>query len=104
MLRRLNDKVRDFIKQELTQVPPSHCDLKVGDGVTFTNENGVKFDDCVVIGFSDQHGYGRTVHILSAEHDDAYWFPNKPEELKKNGKRTLFDNHLGFTNGERYVV
>lgn len=70
----------DFIKNELSDVPPVPCDFKVGDRVTFTNANGVTFPGRRVIGFAkDDSHYGRFVHI---DGDAPYWMPMRPDSLK----------------------
>ena len=63
-----------------SEPPPSHasCGLKVGDVVTFTNENGVEFPHQVVTGFAPEAEHGRFVYFST----DAWWFPVEAESLK----------------------
>ena len=71
--------IKEF-KKALQQNPPVECDLKVGDRVTFTNENGVSFEGYRVIGFEqDTSFYGRYIYLDK----DSFWFPVRREELKK---------------------
>ena len=66
--------------EKLSKVAPVECEFAIGDKVTFTNENGVKFPGKTIIGFAnDAKFYGRFIHLDS----DAYWFASKPEELMK---------------------
>lgn len=60
--------------------PPASCqpcDLKVGDVVTFTNDEGVEFPHKVVTGFAPEAEHGRFVYYDS----DSWWFPVRPESL-----------------------
>ena len=62
--------------------PENGYGFKVGDKVTFTNDYGVKFSPHVVTGFvinPSKRDYGRTIYWDS----DAYWFPARPDMLKK---------------------
>ncbi len=75
----LEIKYREFVKN-LKKESPVPCDLKVGDKVTFTNDNGVSFSNLTVIGFADDDSfYNRFIHLDS----DCYWFPVKLESLVK---------------------
>ena len=69
-------------KQTLLTKSLIDCDFKVGDFVTFTNENGVFFREPKrVIGFDD----GTTIsgdRFIYTE-SDAYWFPSLPAQLDK---------------------
>jgi len=56
------------------------CELSVGDMVTFTNDNGVVFPNHKVLGFTEPYYEGGGVVFLDY---DCYWFPAKPENLKK---------------------
>lgn len=72
-----NQKYAEFLKK-LEPEPPIHCDLKVGDTVTFTNEYGVSFPGLKVIGFAkDDDFYGRFIYLETS----SYWFPNHPAEV-----------------------
>lgn len=79
----MNIEVKQYAT-ELRQTPPVPCDLSVGDRVTFTNEYGVSFPCMRIIGFADDDSfYGRFIHITGPEHPGAFWFPHKPDELRK---------------------
>lgn len=78
------------VVDNISKIPPDGCDLKVGDLVTLTNEYGLKFPNFMVIGFdleSEQNEWqkknGRFVYTVAANEGGAYWFPERPEDLKK---------------------
>lgn len=74
-------EVRNYARK-LKSTPPVPCEFKVGQKVAYKNEFGVVFNGMTIIGFSeDDNFYGRFIHLRGAEHDGAYWFPHKPEEL-----------------------
>lgn len=56
---------------------PVDCAFNVGDLVTFTNDNGVKFTDKRITGFSTTVDYGRFVYLDF----DCWWFAVDPKEL-----------------------
>lgn len=61
------------------RTPPVPCDFKLGDKVTFTNDNGVSFKDHLVTGFSPTvEGNGRFVYLDF----DCWWFSVKPDNLQ----------------------
>lgn len=60
----------------LSKVPNQPTTFKLGDKVTFTNDQGVKFKGNKVIGFCDE-GNERFIHIDT----DCYWFPKRPDQL-----------------------
>lgn len=64
-----------FIKNELTNVAPSGCTLKVGDLVEWTNDYGITWRHRV-IGFNTTYD-AKYVHLDS----DAYWFPHDHNKL-----------------------
>ena len=72
----------------LREHPTVPCGFKIGDRVEYTNDNGVKFDDEIVIGFAnDANFYGRFIHLSpglteAGEPRDAWWFPHKPSDLR----------------------
>lgn len=69
----------DYIKTLKTE-PPVECGFKVGDKVTFTNDNGCVFKNKIIIGFAaDDSFYGRFIHLGPGE---CFWFPAKPSSLK----------------------
>lgn len=73
-----------FCLHKLRKEPPVPCDLKVGDKVTYINENGAQFPGMIVIGFArDDSFYGRFIHLTSPDHSNAYWFPHRRDELVK---------------------
>ena len=55
----------------------SDSDLAVGDMVAFTNDYGVVFGPKEVLAFRKPWNGYRCVYIDS----DAYWFPDRPEQL-----------------------
>ncbi len=57
--------------------PPVPCDFKVGDVVTYTNDNGIAFHGKVVTGFSPAIENGRFVYL----DNEAWWFASSPESL-----------------------
>lgn len=61
----------------LSQKPTRATDFKVGDKVTFTNDNGVVFTGLKIIGFSTAPFNGRFIHIDT----DCYWMPKRPDQL-----------------------
>lgn len=72
-------KEAEFVKT-LSTTPPVECDLRVGDTVTYTNENGVSFEGQTIIGFAeDDSFYGRFIHLGK----DAYWFPVRLSEVSQ---------------------
>ena len=78
----LKYKYRTFIETVLLTEPPVPCDFKVGDFVTFTNENGVEFHGMEIIGFSQKKDmlHGNFIHL--GGYQNAYWFPHHPGELE----------------------
>lgn len=76
----MNPSIREFAKK-LSQTPPAPCDFKVGDRVSFTNDYGVTFHGHKVIGFDDDPDNlaGRFIYLDY----DCYWFPCRPEELRR---------------------
>lgn len=71
------------VLHDLSDVPPVPCEFKVGDRVIFTNDAGLKFAEAVRA-FSKEikpHNWGRFVYVFPD--DDAWWFPVRPESLKR---------------------
>ncbi len=64
---------------KMTSTPPEGCPWKVGDKVTFTNDQDVVFPGHKVMGFTlpGNECHGRTVYIDT----DCYWFPKRPDSL-----------------------
>ena len=55
-------------------------DLKIGDLVTFTNDQGAVFPNHTIIGFANpEELHGRSVYINT----DCYWFPKRLTNLIK---------------------
>ena len=73
-------------KHGLQKLPPVDCDLRVGDKVIFTNDNGVSFNQ-VVIGFSANHNfYGRFIHAIcegGTWEGSAGWFAHHPSQIQR---------------------
>ena len=60
-------------------VTPVPCDLKKGDIVTYTNENGVSFPGKEISGFSAVvESWGGFVYLFKT----AFWFPVPAKSLK----------------------
>ncbi len=85
-------------KNDMVMSSPE-CDLKIGDIVTFTNENGVSFPNLIVIGFAnpDYQLQDRFIHISS----DCAWFPVKRSELTKQEMVESFV--VNYSNGPSIV-
>lgn len=76
---------RDELYAQLSPTYPG-TDLKKGDRVTFTNENGVSFPGKTIMGFSERADLpGRVVYIDT----DCWWFPKRLHELKKEADDNL---------------
>lgn len=61
----------------LSDVMDTDNDLEVGDIVAFTNDYGIVFGPKEVLAFRKPCNGSRCVYIDS----DAYWFPDRPEQL-----------------------
>ena len=46
------DGAKHHLTPDAQETPPVPCDFKLGDKVTFTNDNGIAFHGHVVTGFS----------------------------------------------------
>lgn len=69
---------------------PRDFDLRVGDKVTYTNDYGVEFKGHTIVGFTNDHllfKYGNCVYLDT----DSYWFPVKPESLRKEVSEISFE-------------
>lgn len=62
---------------KLSDVMETDNDLAVGDIVAFTNDYGVVFGPKEVLAFGKPWNGSRCVYIDS----DAYWFPDRPDQL-----------------------
>jgi len=72
------DTSKDFHPHMFRFAPPG-CKFKRRDSVTFTNDNGVSFEDLRVTGFvSHDPTNGRIVYLDT----DCHWFPKKISSLK----------------------
>jgi len=60
--------------QKLSPIP---CEFKVGDTVTFTNDNGIAFPGHLVTGFAPEPVGKRFIYLDY----DCWWFPAEPESL-----------------------
>jgi hypothetical protein len=77
------DGAKHHLTPDAQETPPVPCDFKLGDKVTFTNDNGIAFHGHVVTGFSPTvEGGGRFVYLDK----DSWWFPVRPENLTKQPK------------------
>jgi len=69
-----------YLAPDALRTPPVPCDFRLGDRVTFTNDNGVSFNGHRVTGFSPTvEGDGRFIYLDF----DCWWFPVKPENLQR---------------------
>jgi hypothetical protein len=70
---------RFLTNNDMLMESPQQCDLKIGDVVTFTNDQGLSFANRIVIGFAkpEHQLHGRFIHL----HHDSPWFPVKRESL-----------------------
>lgn len=74
----------------LQPVPPVECSYKLGDVVTYTNPQGVRFPGKRIIGFGkhpdaiqptqNHPTVGLVGHFIYLD-TQAHWFPHQPEEL-----------------------
>jgi hypothetical protein len=55
--------------------------LKVGDKVTFTNENKVVFKNHIIVGIDKNDFHGRRFFL----NKDSFWFPVRRESLTLEG-------------------
>jgi hypothetical protein len=67
---RLSEK--QFFQEHLTATPPEGVNLHVGQLVTMTNPQGVKFHNMRILGFAKSPEYGRLVHFEGA--GSPYWY------------------------------
>lgn len=67
----------------LSEVMDTDNDLAVGDMVAFINDYGVVFGPMEVLAFGKPWNGDRCVYIDS----DAYWFPDRPDQLTVLSKR-----------------
>lgn len=64
-------KITGYTSNLADVIPNAPVNLKVGDLVTFTNENGVTCVNNKVLGFDLTPSYNRVVYLDF----DCYWFP-----------------------------
>jgi len=67
----------------LSEVMDTEDDLAVGDIVAFTNDYGVVFGPQEVLAFRKPWNGDRCVYLDS----DAYWFPDRPDQLTLLSKK-----------------
>ena len=76
----MNQEVKAYAKQ-LAQTAPCACAFKLGDRVSFTNDQGVTFEGLHVIGFEavcpGEEVRERFIHLDTC----CYWFPKRPDQL-----------------------
>jgi len=73
------EKFTEWRKDRNIQETSILTTLKVGDRVTFTNDNGVIFRGHTVLGFDLIPDNGRFIYLDY----DCYWFAAKEMNLKK---------------------
>ncbi len=79
-MKRHNDIKRFIETSKLSASPLNDESFAVGDKVTFTNDYGVKFEGNTITGFSNPiYPNSGTIYLDY----DCYWFPTKPESLKR---------------------
>lgn len=76
MSRSTESEYRDYAK-DLSQKPTQPTDFKLGDKVTFTNDQGVVFKGHKIIGFAHEGLARRFIHIDT----DCYWMPKRADQL-----------------------
>jgi hypothetical protein len=70
----------DKIPQDMVSTPCLPCDLKPGDRVTYTNDQGVVFKGHEVKGFTKTDWlHGSIVYIDT----DCWWMPKNPKNLTR---------------------
>lgn len=70
-------KVTGYTTNLADVVPDAPVNLKVGDLVTFTNENGATYVNNKILGFDLTPNYKRIVYLDF----DCYWFPVELDTL-----------------------
>lgn len=76
------------LKALIVETPPIECNFRVGDKVTFTNDQGVVFPGHTIIGFDSVDAYAKSImpwRFIYIDYD-CYWFPVKPENLTLDGR------------------
>lgn len=68
---------RHSLSSDALKEPPVPCEFKLGDTVTFTNENGVVFHGNRVTGFAPRPVGERFIYLDY----DCWWFPTEPSSL-----------------------
>lgn len=68
------DGAKHHLTPDAQETPPVPCDFKLGDKVTFTNDNGIAFHGHVVTGFSPTvEGGGRFVYLDKVLNHNENW-------------------------------
>jgi hypothetical protein len=80
------------LADDALMTPPEPCGFCVGDLVTFTKNNGVRFPNRTVTGFAPCVAHGRFVYFDNS----AWWFPVKPNTLVKQTHQEKEEAHLGY--------
>lgn len=80
-------KVAEYYKERGIEEKSPHTDLKIGDLVNFTNDQGCVFHDHIIIGFepveSRADNQGRCVFSAQQGIQGAYWFAKRPNQFSK---------------------
>lgn len=87
-------RFKKFVKNLDEVVSNPSVDLKIGDLVAYTNENGCTFPNNKVLGFANNSEYGRVVYLDSS----SYWFASRIDEL------TLQDGYVGVEESDLLAV
>ncbi len=67
------------VPSDMTDTPPVPCSFKVGDKVTYTNDQGVSFHNRIIRGFTKEvTSWGAFIYFDS----DAWWHPVKPQNFR----------------------
>lgn len=70
----------------MSKVPPIPCNFKVGDKVTYTNDNGVKFPGKMVMGFCEKIDPDFLPEKFIYLNLDCHWMPVDPAHLNHEHK------------------
>ena len=78
----LDQRMINYVKEQLTSTAPSDSKLKIGDTVNWVNPYGVKWTH-KVIGFNTAGWYQKEHKKFVHLNTDCYWFPHCENELVK---------------------
>jgi hypothetical protein len=70
-----------YAKDTQIELIPELEGLKIGDKVTFTNENKVVFKNHIIVGIDKNDFHGRRYYLNT----DCFWFPVRRESLTLEG-------------------